>query len=98
MSDSETLQTADKKIKTLDEEIAAQQEKLRKLMEKKRETEKKTKEKNQKAVLDLIRTERLDAVPMERWQSCIEKIKILLLDQSGHVSASTVNEKTPEAD
>jgi Spy/CpxP family protein refolding chaperone len=57
------IRKSGRKAKTLDEEIAAQREKLRKLEERQREQQRKERERNQKAVMELIKTERLDAVP-----------------------------------
>jgi hypothetical protein len=73
MSSEKTNPKSGRKIKTLDEEIAAQREKLRKLEER---------EKNQKAVMELIKTERLDAVPSELWREAMPKIKALLVVES----------------
>ena len=57
-----------RKARTLDEEIAHQREKLRKLEERQREQQRRERERNQKAVLDLIKAERLDTVPADRWR------------------------------
>jgi len=77
---SETMNPkSGRKTKTLDEEIAAQREKLRKLEERQREQQRKERERNQKAVMELIKTERLDAVPSDLWREAMPKIKALLL-------------------
>lgn len=68
-----------RKVRTLDEEIAHQREKLRKLEERQREQQRREREKNQKAVLDLIKAERLDTVPAERWRAVMPKLKALLV-------------------
>ena len=67
-----------RKARTLDEEIAHQREKLRKLEERQREQQRREREKNQKAVLELIKAERLDTVPAERWRAAMPKLKALL--------------------
>ena len=70
MSSETTNPKSGRKAKTLDEEIAAQREKLRKLEERQREQQRKERERNQKAVMELIKTERREAMP---------KIKALLV-------------------
>jgi Spy/CpxP family protein refolding chaperone len=68
-----------RKARTLDEEIAHQREKLRKLEERQREQQRREREKNQKAVHELIKAERLDTVPAERWRAVMPKLKALLV-------------------
>lgn len=70
---------AGRKARTLDEEIAAQRDKLKKLEERQREQQRKEREKNQKAVMELIKSERLDAVPTDLWREAMPKIKALLV-------------------
>ena len=72
-----TVKTA-RKARTLDEEIAHQREKLRKLEERQREQQRREREKNQKAVLELIKAERLDTVPADRWRAVMPRLKALL--------------------
>lgn len=79
MSSETTNPKSGRKAKTLDEEIAAQREKLRKLEERQREQQRKERERNQKAVMELIKTERLDAVPSDLWREAMPKIKALLV-------------------
>lgn len=67
-----------RKARTLDEEIAHQREKLRKLEERQREQQRRERERNQKAVLELIKSERLDTVPAERWGAVMPRLKALL--------------------
>jgi len=83
----------EKKQKSFDDEIAAQREKLRILIEKKNEHDRKEKERNQKAVIALIQSERLDAVPMEQWQAQIESIKRLLLGEAKKESVAIAAEQ-----
>ncbi len=78
MSDVKIGEKPSKKIKTLDEEIAAQLEKLRKLQERQREVQKKERERNQRAVLEILRTEKLDSVSADRWLEALPKIKEIL--------------------
>lgn len=68
----------EKKESDVDLEIAKTLEKLNRLREKKKETEKRAREKNQKAVLELIKTEKLDMIPIEKWESAISTIKTAL--------------------
>lgn len=79
MSSESTTNKAGRKAKTLDEEIASQRDKLRKLEERQRDQQRKEREKNQKAVMELIKTERLDAVPSDLWREAMPKIKALLV-------------------
>lgn len=79
MSSESTINKSGRKAKTLDEEIAAQRDKLRKLEERQRDHQRKEREKNQKAVMELIKTERLDAVPSDLWREAMPKIKALLI-------------------
>ena len=75
----ETTQVVnEKKESDVDLEIAKTLEKLNRLREKKKETEKRAREKNQKAVLELIKTEKLDMIPIEKWESAISTIKTAL--------------------
>ena len=64
-----------KKESDVDVEIAKTLEKLNRLREKKKESERRAKEKNQKAVLELIKTEKLDMIPVEKWELEISTIK-----------------------
>lgn len=70
---------ATRKIKagpqSIEDEIAAAEERLRKLREKKREADIKAREKNTKAVLELLRNEKLDLVQSSVWESALPKIR-----------------------
>jgi Spy/CpxP family protein refolding chaperone len=76
---------APRKVCTLEEEILAQREKLRKLEEKQREQQKKERERNQKAVFELLKSEKLDLVPVERWKDLVGLIKKSLQEQGVEV-------------
>ena len=76
-AETDSVKTA-RMARTLDEEIAHQREKLRKLEERQREQQRREREKNQKAVLELIKAERLDTVPAERWRAVMPKLKVVL--------------------
>lgn len=67
-----------RKKKSLEEEIELQRKKLKLLEEKQREQQKKWREKNQKSIFELIRSEKLDVVEIERWQEMLPKLKTLL--------------------
>ncbi|WP_459203497.1 hypothetical protein ACQVRV_00130 (plasmid) [Ralstonia pseudosolanacearum] len=71
-----------RKVRSLDEEIARASEKLQALQDRKRQQDKREREKNQKAVLELIKAERLDAVSAEEWKAALPKIKALLIVDS----------------
>lgn len=79
MSRETTNPKSGRKAKTLDEEIAAQRDKLRKLEERQREQQRKERDRNQKAVMELIKAERLDVVPSDLWREAMPKIKALLV-------------------
>lgn len=70
-----------KKKKSLEEEIALQREKLKLLEEKQREQQKKWRDKNQKYIFELIRSEKLDVVEIEKWQEMLPKLKTLLTSE-----------------
>ncbi len=82
MNSESTTNKLVRKVKTLDEEIAAQREKLRKLEERQREQQRREKEKNQKAVMELIKSERLDSIAADLWREAMPKIKALLVVDS----------------
>ena len=68
---------------TLDEEIAKTAEKLRKLQDKQKELQRKERERCQKAVFDLMKSEKLDQVSVENWTKALPGIRKLLgLDQA----------------
>lgn len=71
-----------RKVRTLDEEIQRATYKLQQLQERKKQQEKRQRERNQKAVLELIKAERLDTVPAEQWEKALPQIKTLLVVNS----------------
>ena len=77
---------SERKARSLDEEIAAQKEKLKKLEERQREQQRKERERNQKAVLDLIKAEKLDSVSAEQWRLAMPAIKSALLLKPGGIA------------
>lgn len=82
MTDPKQAVKAEKKTKSIEDEIAALTEKLRKATEKKKEQDRKAREKNQKAVLELIKSEKLDMVPTENWEKAMPKIRALLTGET----------------
>jgi len=73
----ESQNTRVKKVRSLDEEIAAAQEKLARLQAQKRDRERKDLERNQKAIYTMLRTEKLDAVPIELWNKSLPALRKL---------------------
>lgn len=94
MSEENVSKLRGRKQKSLEEEIAAQREKLRKLEERHKEQQRKERERNQKAVMELIKSEKLDTVPAEVWRDAMPKIKALLVvenddqQQQDHIQQS----------
>lgn len=78
MTDPVNDQISKNKAKTIDDEIEAAEEKVRRLKEKKKEAEVRERERNQRALLDLLKSEKLEFVPIEHWIAQIEPIKALL--------------------
>lgn len=70
--------TPKKAARTLDDEIAALQERLARLQSQKREKERKELERNQKAITALLRSEKLDTVPIEKWTEALPALRKLL--------------------
>ena len=82
MNQQQATKPRGRKARTLQEEITATAEKLRKLQERQKEIERKDRARNQKAVLKLIKAEKLDSIPIEQWRQSIESIKAALIPQS----------------
>lgn len=74
---------------SLAERIAEAERNLASLREQQKREEKENLEKNRKAILDLFRSERLDAIPVERWKELVPQLKALIGDgtQSGSDAA-----------
>ena len=64
--------------KTLAQEIEAAADKLRKLQEKDREQKKREREKNESAVRDFIKDEKLETFSVEVWKLAASDIRIAL--------------------
>ena len=64
--------------KTLAQEIEAAADKLRKLQEKDREQKKREREKNESAVRDFIKDEKLETFSVEVWKLAASEIRIAL--------------------
>ena len=80
MSEANATNKPGRKAGSLDEEIQKAAEKLRRLQERQRDQQRKERERNQKAVLELIKAERLDVVPAEQWKAALPKITALLIE------------------
>lgn len=76
MSEANATSKPGRKAGSLDEEIQKAAEKLRRLQERQRDQQRKERERNQKAVLELIKAERLDVVPADQWKAALPKIKV----------------------
>ena len=68
-----------RKARMLDEEIAHQREKPRKLEERQCEQQRRERERKLKAVLELIKAERLDMAPAECWRAVMPRLMALLV-------------------
>lgn len=79
MTQDQNQEKPQRKAKTLEDEIALAREKLKRLEEKQREQQKKWREKNQKAVFELIRSEKLDLIEVEKWKSALPQLKSILM-------------------
>ncbi|KWK68740.1 MULTISPECIES: hypothetical protein [Burkholderia] len=62
------------------EKIAEAERNLANLRELQKREEKENLEKNRKAILDLFKSERLDAIPVERWKELVPQLKALIGD------------------
>lgn len=78
MDKDKNQEKATRAKKTLEDELAAAREKVKRLEEKQRDQQKKWREKNQKSIFDLIRSEKLDMIDIEQWESKIDRIKEVL--------------------
>ena len=78
MKKPESSEKPASKTMTLEEEIAKTAEKLRKLQDKQKELQRKERERCQKAVFDLMKSEKLDQVSVENWSKALPGIRKLL--------------------
>lgn len=84
--------------KSLDDEIAAAEEKVRRLREQKRVADIKAREKNVKAVLEMLKAEKLDVVSSDTWQRELPKIRTILIGKHSEGSAVAPTASTGEAE
>jgi TolA-binding protein len=93
-----TQQPQVKKVKSLDDEIAAAQDRLNRLLAQKREKERKDLERNQKAIYGFLRSEKLDAVPVDAWTAALPALrKLLKVEQTkGVVEAGRAQHGDPK--
>ena len=92
MSPSEQPKKPKTSTRTIEEEIEFAEEKLRKLKDQKRLNDIKQRERNIRAVLDLLKTERLDVVSSDQWQKVLPEIRTLLLGKTPVPSPASVKE------
>lgn len=88
MTDAKNAAKTPRKQQTLEEQIAYQAEKLRKLQDLKKDKDRKERERNQRTVMELIKTERLDVVPADKWKDALPQIKALLVTEGELTEAS----------
>lgn len=79
MTDAKTTVKPGRKARSLEEEIAKVRDKLKRLEEQQKEQQRKQRERNIKAVVELIRLEKLDVVSADRWKEALPDIRALLL-------------------
>lgn len=87
MSEAHLQENSARKVRTLEQEIALQRDKLKRLEDRQREQQRKDREKNQKAVLELIRAEKLDTVSATQWRNAMPAIRAALQLQAPLVNA-----------
>jgi hypothetical protein len=85
---------ATKAPKSLDDEIAAAEERLKRLKQQKAEREQRELAKNQKAIQVFLRTEKLDAVPVEVWSAVAPQLRKLLKVETAKADATAAAETT----
>lgn len=73
----ESAKNAKSKSQSLEEKIAIQREKLRKLEEEKKEIDRKERERNEKAAIELLRSEKMLALGIEQWQQALPTLRKL---------------------
>ncbi|MEX3581651.1 MAG: hypothetical protein VB137_01750 [Burkholderia sp.] len=74
---------AARKKQALEDEIAKAAAKLKKLQDEQREQQRRARERDQKALLELLRAEGLDGIPVERWKEGLRAIKAALGVEGG---------------
>ena len=80
-----------RKPRSIEDEIAKAAAKLKRLQDEQREKIRKDRERNQKEVLELLRSEGLDEIPAEQWRERLEAVKAAL---SGTVAAPALAKST----
>lgn len=72
---TEPVSTTKSKVQSLEEKIAVQREKLRKLEDEKKEFDRKERERNEKATIELLRTEKMLALSIDQWEKAMPIIR-----------------------
>lgn len=75
---SEQSEKAARKPRSIEDEITKAAAKLKRLQDELREKVRKDRERNQKEVLELLRSEGLDEIPAEQWKVRLEAVKAAL--------------------
>ncbi len=78
MSEKTTAAKGGRPKRSIDEEIQLLKAKLKQKEDKKNKQLREQQESNRKAILELIRSEKLDAVSSDAWKSAMPRIKELL--------------------
>lgn len=81
-----------RKQRALEDEIAKAAAKLKKLQDEQREQQRRARERDQKALLELLRTEGLDGIPVERWKKNLNAIKAALGIEASPAKAASQGE------
>jgi len=101
MSETKTSAKPVRKTKSLDQQLEDARAKLRKLEDAKKQEDTKARERNQRAIVALIKDERLDSVPVENWREVIPKLRSLLKVQAEQqpqaAPPATSSQHQPEA-
>lgn len=84
---SELSEKTSRKPRSIEDEIAKTAAKLKRLQDEQRERIRRDRERNQKEVLELLRSEGLDVIPTEQWKACLEDVKTALAKTGGSDSA-----------
>jgi len=82
MSETKATDKPARKTKSLDQQIEDLRAKLRKAEEAKKAEDAKARERNQRAIVALIRDERLDTVSVDEWRAVMPKLRTLLKVQA----------------
>lgn len=96
---SEQSEKAARKPRSIEDEITKAAAKLKRLQDELREKVRKDRERNQKEVLELLRSEGLDEIPAEQWKVRLAAVKAALSETGGakRTHAQAAQGETPAA-